>query len=215
MTTSTRSNPLTALAIGGALMAFTRSAPRLLRWAAAYTLLVALLLSVPAYKTPWHAIHLVPGLALLAAGALAALARLPTGKFVALPAAVLVAGTLYQQTALAAFHRPADARNPYAYVHSSPDVRKIRPLVEAALARSPDAPIRIIAEEYWPLPWQLRGLPRIGFWNTPPAECDGALIIASSHQAESIRPRLRDRYTESLLGLRPGVLLVVFTPARE
>ena len=31
-------------------------------------LLLAVLLSFPAYKTPWHAIHLIPGLALLAAG---------------------------------------------------------------------------------------------------------------------------------------------------
>jgi uncharacterized protein (TIGR03663 family) len=200
-----------ALALAGAVVAW-RSRDRFLRAAALHTLLVALALSAVAYKTPWHAIHLVPGLALLAAGALGAPARLRTGKFVGIAAAVLVAGMLFQQTARAAFLRPADARNPYAYVHSSFDVLKIRPLAEAALARDATQPVRIVSEEYWPLPWYLRGLPRVGYWSEAPPACDGALVIASLPQAAAVRARLRGNYRESFVGLRPGVLLVVFTP---
>jgi predicted membrane-bound mannosyltransferase len=157
-------------------------------------------------------VHFVPAMAILAAGALAAVNRLPTGRFVAAALAIAVLGMLGKQTRLVAFQRPADARNPYAYVHSSPDVMKIRQLAEEALARSPDQPIRVVSEEYWPLPWYLRGLPRVGFWTTPPEDCDGALVITSTTQGEAVRAKLRGHYRESILGLRPGVLCIVFTP---
>jgi predicted membrane-bound mannosyltransferase len=104
----------------------------------------------------------------------------------------------------------SDARNPYAYVHSSPDVLKFRPLAAAALARSPDAVVRVISEEYWPLPWYLRGLDRVGYWTQAPADCDGALVIASAGQADTVRARLHGRYRESYLGLRPGFVCLVF-----
>jgi uncharacterized protein (TIGR03663 family) len=201
-----------ALALAGILFAWTKSprppAPALLRWATVYTLIVALVLSAIPYKTPWHAIHLVPGLALLAAGALAMSRRWP------LVAAVFVVVLVFQfrQTRLTSFLRPADARNPYAYVHSSPDVLKLRPLAGAALARTPGGVIRVIGEEYWPIPWYLRGLPRVGYWPAPPADCDGALVIATATQAEAVRAQLHGEYHESILGLRPGVLLIVFEP---
>ena len=173
-------------------------------------MLVFVALSLTPYKTPWHAVHLVPGFALLAAGALAALPFRPLALAVA-------SGALFlqiNQTNLAAFLRSADARNPYAYVHSSPDVRKIRALVESALTRTPSATIRVISEEYWPLPWYLRAVPAasVGYWSAPPADCDGALVIASATHAVAVRARLHGDYDESYLGLRPGFLCVVFTP---
>ncbi len=201
----------TSFAVAGAAVAwFARPSTHraLLRGASLYTLLLLLAFSLTPYKTPWHAIHLVPGLAVLAAGALVAL---PRGWLVA-PLAAAALYLQFTQTKLVAFTRPADARNPYAYVHSAPDVLKIRSLAEAALARSPDGVIRVISEEYWPLPWYLRGYSRVGYWTTPPDTCDGALVIASAAHAETVRARLTGRYRESLLGLRPGFLCVVFTP---
>ena len=188
------------------------SARRLLPITALYTLLIAGILSLTPYKTPWHAIHLVPGMAVLAAGALAAVASLRTGKVVAVLFAFVALLTLASQAWRAAFLRPADQRNPYAYVHSSPDVLKYRAFAEAALVRAPDQPIRVIGEEYWPLPWYLRGLPNVGYWSAPPADCDGALVIVSASQADAVRARFKQTYRESLLGLRPGVILAVFTP---
>jgi hypothetical protein len=120
--------------------------------------------------------------------------------------------SLWPQMRLAVFLRPADERNPYAYVHSSTDVVRFRPLAAAALARDPGGIIRVISGEYWPLPWYFRGLDRVGYWTTPPADCDGALVIASSDVADTVRARLHGAYRESLLGLRPGFILVVFKP---
>ncbi len=197
----------TTLALAGALVAlFTRQ--KFLRWAALYTLIVITALALPPYKTPWHAVHLVPGFALLAAGALAALPFRPLAFTVAGCAVALQ----FTQTKLSSFTRPSAGSNPFAYVHTSPDILKIRPLAAAALARHPTGNIHVISEEYWPLPWYLRGHPRVGFWPAPPTDCDGALVIASAAQAAAVRERLRGTYRESFLGLRPGFLCVVFTP---
>jgi predicted membrane-bound mannosyltransferase len=224
------------LAVVGLVVAFCRSAvapgqargPELAEWArdsdnpsrasalpqgaAIYTIVVVAAFSLFAYKTPWQAIHFVPGMAILAAGALAGIGGLRTGKFVAVPLALLVCLSQWQQVKLSSYLRPADSRNPYAYVHSSPDVLKFRPLAEAALARAAGQPIRVISEEYWPLPWYFRGLPRVGYWSEPPEDCDGALVIASVAQTEAVRAKLRGKYRESFLGLRPGFVCIVFTP---
>jgi len=201
-----------ALAVAGVFVA-ALGRDRWLRGVALYTGAVAAAYSLFAYKTPWHAIHLVPGLALLGGGALAACARRPVGRVVAVAVALGVLVSLLPQLWRAAYLRPADQRNPWAYVHSAPDVLKIRPLAAAALAVPGAAglAVRIVSDEYWPLPWYLRGLPAVGYWSEPPAECDGALVIVSQVHADTVRARLRGRYRESILGLRPGVLLTVFT----
>ena len=193
------------LVLGGALVALRHSHP-FLRGALIYTIVVGIALAVTPYKTPWHVIHLIPGLAVLAAGALAAIQL----RSVAIVLASFVIFSQWRQTNLAVFLRPADARNPYAYVHSSPDVRKVRGLAESALANSPQGAIRVISEEYWPLPWYFRGLDRVGYWSLPPDDCDAAMILASAANAAAVRSRLRGRYRESFLGLRPGFICTVF-----
>jgi len=204
--------PFVTLALAGLVAAMYSPANKLLRWSAGLTVLLVVLLSLSPYKTPWHAVHFVPGGALLAAGAMSTWARTPTRQLVALIMAGFVLWSLLTQTRLTAFQRPADARNPYAYVHTSPDMLKLRGLVETALQRFPDQPVRIVSEEYWPMPWYLRGLPRVGYWTTAPDECDGALIIASAGQAEAVQARLHGKYQLAYLGLRPGFVCVVFTP---
>lgn len=201
---------LSALACAGLVLAIVRN-NRFLRGVAAYTLVVVATFSLFAYKTPWHAVHFVPGMAILAAAAVAAIAVLRTGRLVAIAFALLTSMTLLQQTSRTSFLRPADQRNPYAYVHSSQDVLKFRPAAEAARVQYPQLPIRVISEEYWPIPWYLRGIETVGYWTTPPDDADGALIIASAAQAEAVAARLRGNYTTSFVGLRPGFVCVLFT----
>ena len=171
------------------------------RFLAVFTVTVALLLSATPYKTPWLVIGLVPGMCLLAA---LALGRLRSPAAVALT--LIVAGELGWQTRQAVFIRPADPRNPLAYVHTSPDMQK----VPAIAAAAPAGAVKIIAREYWPLPWYLRHRPETGYWSEPPADCDGSLIFVGAEMADVVRARLRGSYRESFLGLRPGVVLVVF-----
>jgi predicted membrane-bound mannosyltransferase len=184
----------------------------MLRGTAIYALLVVGAFGVFAYKTPWHAVHFVAPLALLAGAAIAAIARLNTGRPVAVAFTLIVVATLFQQTQRVAFARPADQRNPYAYVHSTPDILKIRGLADAAVARAPGRPIRVIAAEYWPLPWYLRGFPQVGYYAELPADCDGALVIVSADLAEAVRAKLTGPYRTTFLGLRPGIVCILFTP---
>jgi predicted membrane-bound mannosyltransferase len=83
-------------------------------------------------------------------------------------------------------------------------------LAATAHAAFPGEPIRVISDEYWPLPWYLRREAMVGYWTTPPEVCDGALIIASAAQADAVRARLKARYRETFIGLRPGVICAVF-----
>lgn len=198
-----------ALAVVGVIVALGRREP-FLRGVAFYTVIIVGAFSVFAYKTPWHTVHFIPGFALLSAGTLFAISRLRTGRLVAVAFALMVTATLYQQTWRASFLRPADQRNPYAYVHSSFDVLKYRAIADAAVAKLPEQPIRVISEEYWPLPWYLRGIAKVGFYPTPPDDCDGALVIVSSTQADAVRAKLRGQYRESFLGLRPGFVCILF-----
>jgi len=202
-----------ALALAGVATALATRAP-LLRWAAAYSLLVLLALSSIAYKTPWHAIHLVPGFSILAAGAIAAMSRGAASRIAAAALTIGVLGLLVFQADRVTRVYGSDARNPYAYVHSSPDVLKFRGLADAALSRSPGGLVRVISEEYWPLPWYLRGMDNVGYWTRPPADCDAALVIASAGLADEVHSRLHGTYDRSYLGLRPGFVCIVFTPRR-
>ncbi|WP_438479255.1 flippase activity-associated protein Agl23 [Oleiharenicola lentus] len=188
------------LAVIGALLAWCRG-PRLGRFAAVYVVSLAMVLSLAPYKTPWIVVNLVPGLCVLAG-----LALLQRGIFAWLVTGV-VALALVWQMRQAVFLRPADQRNPFAYQHTSLDLLKI-----TALARSaPAGTIKIISEEYWPLPWYLRARSDAGYWQTVPEDCDGALVIVSADFAEAVRARMKGRYRESFLGLRPGFVLIVFT----
>ena len=195
-----------ALAVVGILIAFFQP-DKFWRWTASYTLLIVTALSLTPYKTPWHAVHFVPGMAILAAYVVTAAPRIWLGGFLAL----VTLTAQYTQMRQVVFTRPADPRNPYAYVHSAPDVVKFRSLVQTALTSAPDGIVRVIGEEYWPLPWYLRGLPRIGYWSTPPDDCDGAVVIATGAQSAAVKEKLHGHYSENYLGLRPGVMAVVFT----
>lgn len=176
------------------------------RFLAAYTAINWLILSATPYKTPWLVISIIPSLC-----ALAALALTGLRPQWALPLTMVVLVALAWQTQEAVFLRPADPRNPFAYVHTAPDMKKVPAFAVAA----PAGPVKIISREYWPLPWYLRKRPETGYWATPPADCDGALIFAEAEQADAVRARLHGKYHESFLGLRPGFVLVVFVLAKE
>ena len=191
-----------ALALGGLVMvAIDRQLPATARWFAIYVAPLAFILSAVPYKTPWLVISLLPGLAVLAAVSLARLRR-----WVAIPLTALTLFSFGWQTRQAVFLRPADERNPLAYVHTAPDMLKVPALAAAA----PAGPVKVISEEYWPLPWYLRARPEVGYWTEPPVDCDGPLVFASAGMADAVRSRLHGTYRESYLGLRPGFVLVVF-----
>jgi hypothetical protein len=59
-----------------------------------------------------------------------------------------------------------DPVNPYVYSHPGDDVRTIAAAVTRAVQRD-GAAIQVVCggDDYWPLPWYLRALPRVGWWS--------------------------------------------------
>lgn len=191
--------------LGLAVMIAKRSAAGV--FAAVYGVAWFLVVSLTPYKTPWILIHGIPVLAAWAALGMEALTARGWGVRSITMAAVLgVVVWQLMEVRMMVFRRPADPRNPLAYVHTSPDLLRVRALAGA----TQPGPIRVISPEYWPLPWYLRGRADVGYWNEVPAQCDAGLLLVAPEWASSVRERLTGTYEQSYLGLRPGVVLQVF-----
>ena len=59
--------------------------------------------------------------------------------------------------------------------------------------------------DYWPLPWYLRKLERVGFWDAPPVKVDAPVIVAALDYAPELALELKGSYQKNQYGLRPGV----------
>lgn len=202
--------PFLALATVGYFSSWRSSQP-LMRFLVVYTTIIAAVLSFTPYKTPWVVIHLVPPLALFAAEVYELPLRWRRIAPVPLFAIAAISVALLGWSAwFVAFKRPADPRNPFAYVHAAPDVLKVRPLAESVRRDFPADNILVIGSDYWPLPWYLRGLPRVGYYPVPPETIDAPLVFVTADLASTVQERLTGDYTMSYLGLRPNVILVAF-----
>jgi hypothetical protein len=192
--------PFLVLALAGAILALRRG-DRGFRAVLLYGVGLVVALSAVAYKTPWIVIHLVPPLCGLAA-LLPAWGLQRAGWWRGWGALAVVGVVAWQlgQVRQAVFRRPADPRNPFAYVHSSPDVKKASGLLSAAGA----GVVRVISEDYWPLPWYLRTGTNVGYWIQPPANCDGALLFVSPasgrHRARAAAGPLRGKLSRIAAG---------------
>ena len=189
--------------------------PDLAFFLAVYTICLTLVYAIIPYKTPWNMLGFLHGLILMAGiGTASIFHRLPRHGVRALLAACLLlgAGQLAAQAWRANIRFCADPRNPYVYAHSVPDVillaRRIGEIA-ALHADGPSMPVHVISPDYWPLPYYLRRLNHIGYWNNIPDLPDAPVIVVSSDLQEALEPMLRDRYHTNYFGLRPGVRLVL------
>ncbi len=189
--------------------------PELAFMLAVYTLCMTLAYAMIPYKTPWNMLGFLHGLILMAGiGASAIIHRLPwrIGRMALALLLLAGAGQLAAQAARANLRFCADPRNPYVYAHAVPDVVRLARRISALAALHADGTsmrIHCITPDYWPMPYYLRKLPRVGYWNTIPAMADAPVIIAGAELQESLAPMLRDFYHTEFYGLRPGVLLVL------
>lgn len=124
------------------------------------------------YKTPW--LMLVPWahVCLLAGYAFNDSTYLRTHASRVAVTLLLLGGLTYQtkQSIHASGHLSNDSRNPYAYVPTSKDAPKIEHWLQqlSTLPNAPTfAPIAVVGQEYWPLPWYLRSFETVGYWPTP------------------------------------------------
>ncbi len=183
------------------------------------TLILTAVFSLLAYKTPWNALIFFQGMILLAGVGAAALIR--AGRWRPLQAVLCavvlgLAGFEARQAWQGNFVYAADARNPYAYAHTSTAVTRLADRVHDLCAVDPAGKameVRVIQPggDYWPLPWYFRDLTRVGYWSDIPPSPDAAPVIITAPQlAPRLQPLLKEPYFVETHGLRPGRLLTVF-----
>jgi predicted membrane-bound mannosyltransferase len=205
---------LAAIGAGFALFGGSRrpdAEPRFVRFLAVYSLLLAVAYSAVPYKTPWCTVQMLTPLILLAGyGATELFARAGQNRWWRLVAAgVGLAGIAHLgwQAYAASYRFPADNRNPYVYGHALRGVIDAVNWIERVAAIQPDGRkllTQVIAGDPWPLPWYLRGFERVGYWEQPPDDLAGDVLIVDTRLLPRIEARLGDDFQVSFYGLRPG-----------
>jgi len=189
------------------------SSPGLIRFLALYAVLMAVAYSAIPYKTPWCLLQFWPPLILLAGLGAASLLRWVRSR----PLQILIGLALFAATAHLGWQawrstdwRRYGYRNPYVYAHPLTDVVRLAGWVERLAQVHPDGHlmlVKVIAPDPWPLPWHLRRLERVGYWETPPADAEAPIVIASNDVEPAVQAALRGQYEAYAYGLRPDVML--------
>ena len=155
------------------------------------------------YKTPWCLLGFLHGMILLAGAGAVFLVR--SGRGVAKKAAlgallVAAAAHLGWQAFSGSFRFAADPRNPYVYAHTGTDVFEIASRVKdlaRAHADGSSMPLQIISREnLWPMPFYLRELRRVEWWNGVPDSAPSAPVIL-------VAPALEPALVSKLYDLPP------------
>jgi uncharacterized protein (TIGR03663 family) len=215
---------IAVLAIVGAVAAFARHGvsganAAFGRFLAIYTIVLAAAYSAISYKTPWCALGFWNGAILL--GGMGGAVLLNVSKFqwarLAMRCALAV-GML--QLAAQAWQASADEklcaspRNPYVFAQTSPDLLQLVAKVEAITSAQPTGKateIKVLAPEndYWPLPWYLRGYSHVLLGGAIPSDPYAPLMIVSSQ----FNARLDDNKTHLMVGIfemRPSVFFELY-----
>jgi uncharacterized protein (TIGR03663 family) len=175
--------------------------PRALRFLGFYTLLMLVTYSAIPYKTPWCVLGFLHGMILLAGAGAVFLVRSLRGTATrALVAFLLVsaAAHLGWQAIRGSFRLASDPRNPYVYAHTGTDVFEIVARLKDLARAHPDGssmPVQIISPaNLWPLPFYLRGMPRVGWWTggVPDPEPNAPVILLTPDMEPAVVRRLYD-----------------------
>lgn len=208
-----------------------------LRFLVFYTLVVTAGYSLIPYKTPWCALTFWQGWILLAgvggSWLMNAWRRMSgwfaSGLGVAGAAIVLLGGSghLAWQSWQLNFNPRLFAdgdRNPWVYAHTSMHIFKLADRMEQLAAVAPlghRISIHVIVpDNYWPLPWYLRGFEqdRIGYWEQVESWAEVAkglpppdVLIVQTDVADLLAPYLQAPYNQQMLfRLRPEVFVRIY-----
>jgi uncharacterized protein (TIGR03663 family) len=215
-----------ALALAGAATAW-RGYPSIdieTRFWARYLLfdvaITASIFSLIPYKTPWNVLAFYVVAFPLAGIGFAALVEMTRSRAVR---GLLIAGltlaclNLGSQGWRAAVTYGADPRNPYVYAQTVPDaVRMARRILDLAALHADGTRMQVSviapADQQWPLPWYLRGMPNVGYWTAPgdAVAMQAPVIVSSMDNTATLEASLGDRYVSEFYGLRPDILLNLY-----
>jgi hypothetical protein len=126
------------------------------------------------------------------------------------------AALIAHDTRLRVFVHPGDETNPYAYAQTSEDLlglpAEIANLAQQKGLASPR--IAVIASDPWPLPWYLRHFTQVGFWQPGQQVGEADFYITSAEAADQYADQLQN-FRPDFFGVRPGVLIVFWSPAAK
>jgi len=227
------------LSLIGIVFAFNGDAkignPIFIRFIAFFTISMMAVYSILPYKTPWCLLGFYYGMLLLSGVGAAQLIRFRNRTVRLISIVIIFLGVLHlgQQAYYINYKYFFDSRNPHIYGHTSLDVPKVVEKIKLmAAVDSTDKPPRIQVycpeNDYWPLPWYLRGY-QVEYGDvvsekTPPAPI---ILIQPSMEDALMRklyelppPGQRELYmhlfynvddgTVDIMELRPSVELVGF-----
>jgi hypothetical protein len=126
----------------------------------------------------------------------------------------VAAGLIVHDTRQRVFIHPADENNPYAYAHTSEDLLGLPAEIERLAHQDAIAAPRIavIAADPWPLPWYLRHVAAVGFWQPGQQPGEADFYITSTEAADQYAQQLKG-FRPEFFGVRPGVLTILWAPA--
>jgi hypothetical protein len=126
----------------------------------------------------------------------------------------LAAALIAHDTQQRVFVHPADETNPYAYAHTSEDLLGLPAEIEEQARQNAIAAPRItvIASDPWPLPWYLRHFSHVGYLQPGQQAGESDFYITSTETADQYEDRLQG-FRPEFFGVRPGVIIVLWSPA--
>jgi uncharacterized protein (TIGR03663 family) len=212
---------IVALAVMGAVVSFRRKTP-LPTFIALYTIVLTAAYSAISYKTPWCLLSFLFGMILLAGvGASALIASIPNrfGKFLVAIALLGLSAQLTSQSYRASYVMAADRRNPYVYAQTVPDLLNLVDKVQNVASVSDKGfatVVKVITPDgdYWPLPWYLRRLQNIGWYEKLPEDPYAPIIIVAAQLDARLDEKSDKKWIMvGLTELRPGKFLELYVEA--
>jgi hypothetical protein len=192
-----------------------QSADAFARFLIGFTLFLAVAYSLIPYKTPWLACgfwHSTTVLAGLGASRLISQNRPHVIRLLASIIGLFVCVNLFFQSRQLSGTYSADPRNPYAYVQTSRDLERLPGRLEAIAAVHPkghNLVVKVVVQDYWPLPWLLRAFPNTGFWEETPSAPQADVLLIRSDMYAKLPDDFRANLATEFFGLREGVVLVM------
>jgi len=167
--------------------------------------------SIVPYKTAWCMISVVWPFALLFGCAVDEIRQ--RAAFATLAwfyAGLLLLGSLTVCVRLNFFH-PTDAKEPYVYVQTVPEMAVLTDPLLGMAARDPrnyGLGGEILLESYFPIPWVIGEFPRIGYYDKPekiPKVLEGDFIVALSEKQDLVQGEIKEPYLRMRFHLRDSM----------
>lgn len=204
--------------VGSGVSWFGECSP-LRRFLVVYTVALTAMYCVIPYKTPWCVLSFWQGMILLAGVGAATL--LETARSRTLKWAwwiVLLAGVahLAWQSCRGSFVWFADRRNPYVYAQTVPHLLKLVERVEAVAGAAPTGRktlVQVVApgHDYGPLPWYLRRLECVGWYDALPDAPVAPIVIVAARLDTRLDEKSDGHWIMTgLFEQRPGVFLELY-----